>query len=320
MKLSSTLFLTFFLTGLSVYYFTGAPGNPEANPELNPLRILTLKEGDSFSFLQIQNLQAHETVTLKRIGPDWKLISPVTYPAENFLVEGMTAALTLSRRVRRLAIRGNRLNGLGFDSPTLKLTLATAREPRRRTLLLGGKSPAGAGIYARWEDEKEYFLMPQEVAASFERTVYSLREKRLFHLAWNKIQWVRLARDGKEFYLEKGKVPVEEFSDLIYALQSLYVKEFLDGVPPTQEELGLNPSKTFLEIGKEGAEEKIWIGVAVKEKDAFYLVREKEKLVLLVSEKNLRSLMQIMETLVPEVQHGPSREIAGNSEKNSKSL
>ena len=333
MKIRTTLFLALFLAGLGSYYFFSEKPFREAGAELAPIKILTLGEGDSLSFFHIENQVSKEMISLHRSGKEWMLDYPISYPAEKFIAEGMASALTFSQRLRRLPFKGDE-KGLGFDSPKIKIGIETQKEPKRRTLLLGEASPIGGGVFARWEGEDEYFLISPEIQASFERSVYSLREKKLFRFPWDGLVWIQIKAGEKVFRLQKtggkwswtfpslsGEIPADKVSDLVYSFQSLYVKEFLDGKNPDKKEFGLQAKGSFIAVGGNGGtEERLILGARALGKDALYVLREKENIVLLVSEKNLRSLLQMFEVSFQELKDANQGKTARSPGKDSKGL
>ena len=322
MKVSTTLFLVLLLTGLGVYSLVSEKSLKAGSAELNPIKILTLAEGDFLTRLVIENGVAKETVALKREEKGWMLKTPVSYPAENFLVEGMLSALTFSRRLRRFPGEEKEWQPFGLERPPIRIGIETEKTPGPRYLLLGKESPVGAAVYARWEGEKEYFLIAPEIKAAFERTAYSLRQKKLFRSEWDRLKGVDVKVDGKEFHLEKKEIPVEKVSDLIDSLESLYIKEFLDGRDSRAPEFGFQARNSFIVVRAEtGTEERVLIGAAAEGKDACYAVREKEKIVFLISERNLKSFLENFELLFQELRNvdpRKSREASGKNPKGSR--
>lgn len=333
MKLSTTFFLALLLSGLGLYYFAFEKPNLEAGAGIFSSKVLNLQEGDSLSFLQLEHpISPGQRIGLKRKGSDWVLVAPVYYPAETFLVEGMAQALTFSERERQFSNTDPSAKEFGFDSPSAKIIIKTEKHPNPRTLLLGAESPVGAGVYARWVGEDKVFLVPGQLAASFERTAYSLRKKKLFRLNWDNVTWIFVKTGSKKLRLEKKaglwhwvepalkeEIPLEKVMDLIYSFQSLYIKEFLDGKSPDEKEYGLRAKEIIIAAGDEkGTEEKLILGESAKGKDALYTFREGENLVLLVSEKNLKSLLENFEITFHEMQNGSSRKSTGNKGTDSK--
>ena len=252
MKLSTTLVLAFLLSALGAYYYWGEKPSSRTGP-WEPTRILTFEEGDAVTRLHLINRSAHENFSLLRTDSSWQIESPVIYPAEDFLAEGMVQALTFSHRLRRFPWEaGGKDEEFGFKPAEIEIGIQTKKQPAERSLLIGKDSPAGMGVFARWEGEKEYFLMPHEMKAALDRSLYSLRQKKLFRVKWDDITWIHAKVEGQEFHIQKSgdawrwvvpasskEILVEKVSELIYAFQSLYVKEFLDGAPAGKKEFGL---------------------------------------------------------------------------------
>ncbi len=329
MKITSTLFLAAVLSGLSIYYFFLAQPSKDIGTDPNPAEILSLSGQDAVSWLEIQNELSKEKVALRREGKEWHVEFPVAYPAEEFLVEGMLKTLSLGRRLRRIPFDRRDGKELGFDPPEMRIGVETEKGAGRRVLLIGADSPVKGRAYAHWEGESEYFLVPSEVKAALGISLYSLREKKLFYLRGSKLDWIHVKAGGNEFRIKKEnekwywevpqlafEIPLEKISDLIYAFEFLYVKEFLDGKNPDQKEFELSKKDSFLALGpKEGAGQKVILGGRAKGKDAFYAVRENEKLVILISEGNLKALLETFEVVYQELQDGDPGKSEGASGK-----
>lgn len=279
--------------------------------ELSPVEILMLAPGDRVTRLEVENMKTKEKVILRREEAGWFLESPVNYPAEDLLVRGMVAAVTHAHRLRRFPFHRTLPKELGLNPPQIRIAIETQKEPRRQVLLLGAGSPIGGMGYARWEREKEYFLTPPEFKAVFERTAYSLRRKKLFRVPWDEVTRMEYRTPKKLYRLEKNgrvwrgflgeeakEIPLEKVDHLIYAFQSLYVKDFLDGKDPANHELGLVKGRSDFRLeGKGGLLEKLTVGSQAKGRDALYALREKENLVLEVAQPNLTALEAQWETL-----------------------
>jgi hypothetical protein len=333
MKTTTTLFLALVLSGLSVYYFLLGRPSQDLGTDRNPLKIISLAADDSVTWFEIQNTASQEKVALRREGREWRIELPVAYPAEEFLVEGMIKALAQGYRLRRIPFRLKDAKLLGFDPPRLKMVLETEKVAGRRILLLGADSPVRGRTYARWEGESEYFLISSEVRAALEMSVYSLREKKLFLNRGTKLDSIHLKTAGKEFRIEKeketwrwalpepaGEIPLEKVSDLIYAFESLHVKEFLDGSNPEQEEFGLRKKSFFVTVGSGGEPaQTVVLGERAKGKDALYAIRENEHLVVLVAEANLKSLLETFEVVYQEQKHGDAGEFEASRGTNPES-
>ncbi len=327
MKLSTTVILAFLLSTLGAYYFWGDKSIRPRADEWAPIRILTFEEGDAVTHLHLTNRSARENFSLLRTESSWQIESPVHSPAEDFLAEGMVQALTFSRRLRRFAWEADgKDEEFGFRPAEIEVGIQTKKQPAERKLLIGKDSPAGMGVFARWEGEKEYFLMPREMKAALDRSLYSLRQKKLFRVKWDDVTWIHAKVEGQEFHIQKSgeawrwvvpasskEIPVEKVSELIYAFQSLYVKEFLDGAPAGKKEFGLEASRNFLEVAGRGKTERLELGASAKGKDSVYALRKGENLVLLVSGQNLKTLLETFEVTFHETGNaGPGKSENGS--------
>lgn len=317
MKITTTVFLACLLCGLGIYY--AAWERPSAHPtsELGPARVLTFEEKDAIVRLHILNRGNQEKFSLAKKSSGWKIESPVFAPAEDFLVEGMIRVLTFSPRLRRFVWKSREgEKGFGFDAPRIELGIETKNSTLPRTLVVGKPSPMGVGVFAQWKGEKEYFLIPHEAKAALDKSLHALRQKKIFRANWDKIHGLQVRAAGKYFRLEKTgekwrfaipkitqEIPVVKVSELIYAFQSLYVKEFLDGAKPGDPKYGLEKPVAFLAAGEGDEIEKLILGAQVPGKDALYARRENENLVLLVSEKNLTALLEIFQVTFHEIEN-----------------
>ncbi len=326
MKITTTLFLAVFLSGLGIYYVLWETPHPS---ELGPSRVLVFEEGDSIHRLHVTRRSPQEKFSLVRLDAGWQIESPISFPAEDFLVEGMIRVLSFSPRLRRFSVKGEE-NGrdFGFGNPEIELGIET-KNSKKRTLMIGKDSPTGTGVYAQWQGEKEYFLIPHEVKASLDRSLYSLRQKKIFRAHWDKINWIQIHAENKHFRLEKTgehwhwtlpkitqEIPVEKVSELIYAFQSLYVKEFLDQAKPGDPEYDLQKTGAFLAVGEKGKTEKLMVGAEALGKDAVYARRENENLVLLVSEQNLKTLLESFDVTFHETENVHSSQPKKSTGKN----
>ena len=334
MKISTTLALAVLLSGLSLYYFVWEKPSHRAPSELGPSRILPLAEGDWVTRFELFNRKSGERISLVRSDSGWKIESPVSYAAEDFLAEGVVRALTFSQRIHRYPLESQQEEGdFGFRAPEIEVTVEAKKSPKQRTLVVGKESPVGTGVFVRWQDEREYFLISKEIKASLERSLYSLRQKKLFRLRSEEVTWMVAKEGERQFRVEKKgshwhwvipsvkrEIPVEKVSELLYAFQSLYVKEFLDRAKTTERDLGLQSSNFFLAMGGPAKSEKLILGARVKGKEAVYAYRVNENLVLRVSEENLRSLFQAFTVTFQEIQDVDSKKSGGGSGKNPKGV
>ena len=318
MKTSVTLTFTgLFIAVTALYFYYGNPlpeSEAPAISEKGSLKLLDL-EKDAITFIQIQKPATKETVTFEKSGEDWMLKFPVTYLADKLMVEGLSAALRVSNKARRL-VREKGWEEYGLLQPHLKIGIQAKGLTKRKYLLLGDLSPVSAMIFARWEDEEDYFLLDGRFKESFDRTLYSLREKRLARLPLNNLQKIHVRNfpgpsgepaENFELAQEKGKwywtEPVarigkpaakEVVYEILIALRELYVKEFLDGQPVRETEQGLSVGGASIQIWDNNQKTSVVrLGNEVPGHDAYYGLIEGEKVALEIARGNVQKFFKL---------------------------
>jgi hypothetical protein len=315
MKTSVTLtFTALFIAVGAIYLYYGSPlpkSDTPAVPEKGSLKLLDL-EKDAITLIQIQKPGSKETVTIEKVGEDWMLKYPVNYLADKMMVEGLSAALRVSNKARRL-VREKGWEEYGLLKPDLKIGIEAKGLAKRKYLLLGDPSPVAAMIFARWEDEADYFLLDARFRESFDRSIYSLREKKLVRLSLNDLQKIRartfkgnyelsfenktwvwtepVARIGKE-------VPREQMYEVLLSLRDLYAKEFLDGHPVNETERGFSMTGPFVQVwDKNEKTSVVRIGNEVTEHDAYYGMIEGETIALEIARGNIQKFFSFFDAI-----------------------
>ena len=140
MRFSVTITVTIlFLTVAGVYFYL-IPSQDRPGPvsdEAIPMRLLPQSEEGPIVLIEIQNLRKRENVILKRETQGWALAYPVSYPADDLIVEGLVTALRLSNKTKRMKPEKN-WEEYGLARPDLKVGVEIERGQERRTLHVGG--------------------------------------------------------------------------------------------------------------------------------------------------------------------------------------
>ena len=315
MKFSVTATFTALFLVVSGFYIylkpVDKPGEGELPVSQEPQRVLKLEENDQLNWIQIQNRDRNETITLIRKDDVWEFKFPVSYAADANMVQGLVMALKLSTQSRRLVPKSN-WDEYGLQNPELKVGVE-ANSGERRYLYFGDKSPVGDTIFARWEGEESYFLVKKELKKSFERTVYSLRQKQVFSILSTEISKIRIRtpeqdyeiirRKGQWFWLEPIPIlgePLEkaQLDEVLNRVTRLNIKEFLDEEKRDEIDLGFSFASSFIKVwGKKKRAETLNIGKAVPTRDSFYGKKENKDAYFFVARGPIRNLFQTMETI-----------------------
>ncbi len=312
MKLARTvIFILVFAFAAGVYLFqvrlakqtlTNVPD------EVN--RDVTISQKDVIDRMTLRDNVRKTQIGLRKAEGSWNLDVPVPYPAESRIVEGLAAAARMASRQPRLRAEKEWAE-YGLARPDMEITfgLPGAKEV---VLLIGMQAPVGKAVYARWTEERGYFLLPSEVKSAFQQSVYGLREKRIFRASpdtFRKIfvemgehsyQW---KKDGEDWYWFEPvsrfgqKVPLARVNAVVAVLQNLYVKEFQDNNKRSRAELGFFMIHDRIRVESAGMTESFHFGNEVPERDAYYGFREGESTVFLVDRGKVIELFELMKNI-----------------------
>ena len=314
MKSSVTVvFVGLFALVAGVYFYLQpyqAPRLDKLDPA--PMKLLSLEQDDAITWIQIQNKNEKETITLKLEGDLWFIKYPIEYPANELMAEGLVAALSLSKKARRL-VREKGWEEYGLKDPAMKIGVETKQSGKKRYLDFGDPSQVGSFVFARWEDEEEYFLLDAQLKNAFNRSVYSLRLKRVFRFPFKDVVKIRFrtnkdeyeisAYDEKWFWMEPipilGEVLDKEDRDKILSqLIDLNVKDFLDKEKRTAPEMGFSILSPTIKLWKkEGEPEVLQLGDAIATRDSYYGMREGESVFFLISKENVDLLFKSVDEI-----------------------
>lgn len=326
MKFSVTLvFTVLFAAVLAAYLYLEAEREPPARGGTREVseKLLPLEEDDEVTRIDIDDEESHEKIVLEKEGDRWRITEPISYPAEALIIDGLVGALKVSFKARRLAPEKD-WDEYGLENPRFRIGIETRSKRLKRVLLFGDASPLGRFVYARWAGEQEYFLLDENLKLSFDRTLYSLREKRIFRTPLKDLEKMKIktAKNEYEFVKQEGgwvwtePIPLlgaeisKKYEDeLLTQIRDLYIKEFLDGETRTDAELGLTSGANYVAVWGAGAPnpEILLLGKAEEVKDGFYARRKDEPISFLISRRNIRRLLQTVEAVATESLTGKSR-------------
>jgi hypothetical protein len=319
MKFSTTLvFSLLFLVVVGFYIFLTPPAPP---PKSTPTPALPMQSSsalidpsDSVIWLQIQNVEKGETITLVPQGNSWMLKSPISYPATAGAVEEMIRILAAEKKVRELTPEKD-WGEYGLSKSSIQIGLQTKNVPRKRYLYLGGLSPVADLIFARWEGGESYFLLNADLKRMFDRSIYSLREKRIFRTPFSHLSKIEFQAGSFRYVLFHRKkqwiwlkpdsirgIGVDESSmnGLLGQMRNLFIKDFLDS-GTEKNDFGFFESNHVVKVwGFAKEKEILHIGQEAPARDAFYARRGGEEIFILVDRSHMRALFENIQTISQE--------------------
>ncbi|MBI4394813.1 MAG: DUF4340 domain-containing protein [Candidatus Omnitrophica bacterium] len=312
-----TLFFLLILIFLTSFYWFKIRGRHPAesnysfSTEAAKSRILSLDPNESVRQITIRDTAKETELSFSKSDDQaWRLTKPVDYPAESVIVDGFIGLLKFSPRIRSLSFDPSQSNEFGFDQPELAICMVTNLKSEERCLLIGSKAAVIEGAYAKWRHESKYFLVDPNFLAAFDKTLYTVRKKKIFYLLEKDIRSIQfhapkaefeITRSGKDWMLEKPKKAMlgkDAVNTLLVSLENLFVKEFLDTTRMENRKLGLNPGeRIFRVVFQDHSEQTLIQGKEASGRDAFYALAEDGKTVVLISSGKLNQIEDLFRKL-----------------------
>lgn len=310
MKLGRTiLFMLLFavVTGIALYQMRVEKLLQTISPdEVN--RNVFLSDQDTVGRIEILD-RVHKTETvLNKENGQWFLESPVRYSADSRIAEGI--AITAKMASRQPRLRGEKeWEEYGLARPDMEIRIDVPKK-KVETLFIGSPTPFGNAVFARWDSERGYLLLPGEMKEVFGQSVYSLREKRVFRTPPEEIRMIYVEmgaqsyqwkKDGGQWYWMEPlakfgqKISPKNMRRVLTGLQNLYVKKFLDDNKSSRAELGFFIIHDRIKIEPDfGRPEVFHFGNEVPLESAYYGFRENEDTVFLIDRGKVIALIDLL--------------------------
>ncbi len=314
MKLERTLLFIFLfavVTWIAVYQ-TGLEKQLQLISPDEVNRNVLFNDRDAIGRIEILD-RVHKTETvLNKAGEQWVLESPIRYPADTRIVEGVAATVRMASRQPRL--RGEKeWDEYGLAQPAMEIRVDVPKK-KAETLYIGSQAPFGSAVFARWDSERGYMLLPLEMKEVFSQSVYNFREKRVFRMPAGEIKMVyaemgtrsyQWRKDGGQWYWMEPlarfgeKISARDMNRVLAGLQGLYVKKFLDDTKKSKAELGFFIIHDRIKIEREFATrpEIFHFGNEVPLENAYYGFWEGEGTVFLIDRGKVIALIDLLDKI-----------------------
>lgn len=273
--LRSTIALAVVLAGLGAYiYFVTwkMPEGADANAKKLE-KVFAGFEADKLDEIKVTSA-AGDATTLKKEGGAWQVVQPITAKAEESEVSGITSALGQIEVTRVIDENPTNLNDYGLSNPRIEIDFKGPGDKEYRKLFVGDKSPTGADLFAKRNDEKKVFLIPGFQETSLNRTTFDLREKAVLKFDREKVdgldvtagsKTLAVAKDGGDWKITK---PVQTRADfgsvegLVGRLQSVQMKSMVteNAAPADLKKYGLDKPEATVNLNAGSARATLLIG------------------------------------------------------------
>ncbi len=282
MKYRATiLYLVAALILAGIYFYDVHKEKKEDEAQITAKGLLDISSDQLDEIILTRGTQ---TIRLQKgTEPDkrkWKITDPVHAPADRLEIEDLKTRLVNMKYDRIIAEDAADLTRFGLEQPVFSINYKAGAKSGK--LSFGSKTPLEDGHYVRKGDEKKIYLVAWADKNVPDKTLFELRDKRLFSLPGEKIkrliivsqkvsltlikkegQW--LLEDDQDFKIDGKRVEsiLRKFS---WAEASSFEKETADDLSP----FGLDRPRAVIILSDGEKSEEIQFGDPSKKNNKIY--------------------------------------------------
>jgi hypothetical protein len=281
----STIALVVLLAGLGAYFYFVTSKLPEggADAAKKQEKVFTGLDATKIEEIKVTSA-AGDATTLKKDGSGWQIVQPLTAKADESEATSITSALAAAEISRVIDENPSNLNEYGLSNPRIAIDFKAAGDKDYRRLLIGEKTPTGANIYAKRNDEKKVFAIPAFQETSLNRTTFDLRDKVLLKFDREKVDAIDVTAAGKTLAIAKGTgdwriaKPIQTSADfgsvegLIGRLQSAQMKSMVadEASPADLKKYGLDKPEATVNLNAGSSRATLLIGAKAPDGTTVY--------------------------------------------------
>jgi hypothetical protein len=271
--LRSTIALLAVLIGLGayIYFVTGKKSGEDTGPKKE--KVFATVEPDKIEELKIKS-ESGDITSLKKVSGTWQIVAPVSAPAAESEIIGLTSALGQMEIVRVIDENPTDLKDYGLANPRIEVEFKSGEGKPSGRILVGDKTPTGASLYAKRNDEKRVFLIADFQDSSLNKSTFNLRDKTLIKIARDKVDGVEVdvsgkpiqfAKDGSDWKITKPIAARADFSSvegLVGKIETAQMKSIVteQASPADLKTYGLDKPDATITINEGSARAVVEVG------------------------------------------------------------
>src|SRR5687767_21343 len=200
-RTGSTLILSVIALGLGGYLYFVESDRPVADENAKP-KVFTY---DSAKINQVQIKSSAGEVTALRKGADdtWTIVQPVEARADRNSISDVVTNLANLEESRVVDENAADLKAYGLAEPRIDVTFHVDGEKEPKRILLGEKTPANSGIYAKLPASNRVFLVGTAIETAADKSTFDFRDKSALAFDQSKVTSLELASGAQTIRLEK---------------------------------------------------------------------------------------------------------------------
>ncbi len=274
--LKTTIALVVVLGGLFAYIYFVTWKQPEGGSSASATKqekVFAGLQTDKIDEIRVHSESGDSTV-LKKDKDGWKITEPIATSAQDSEASGIANALSQLEVARVIDENPANLVDYGLGAPRVEIQFKAAGDKDFKKLLIGQKTPTGANLFAKKNDEKRVFTIASFQDQTFNRSTFDLRDKTALKFDRDKVDHVDVSADNKALELAKAGgdwtlvKPMQAPADtaaaegLIGKLQSAQMKSIVtDNVAPADlKKYGLDKPTASVTISLGSAKASLLLG------------------------------------------------------------
>jgi Domain of unknown function (DUF4340) len=178
-KLWRTLLFAVVAVGLGAYIWLVE--KPRMDAEARPDKLVQV-EPDRVARVRLAYPDS-PAITLERRDKKWRIVDPLEVAADDTAVDRLVQQLADAKAERRIATKDAEslaTYGLEGDGKRAKVTIGLDDGTELPSIIIGDTTPVGYDAFARVDGHDEIIVIPLIVHTGVKKTVFDLRDKKLF--------------------------------------------------------------------------------------------------------------------------------------------
>jgi hypothetical protein len=186
----STGLLALVLVGLAGYiYFVDSKREPAGSTTKE--KLFASARTEDVEELQVKNADG-EASHLQKVDGKWQLVDPVKAAADEGEASSIASSVTSLEIQRVVDENAGDLKQYGLEPARLEVGFKAKGDKEFHRVLIGEKTPTGSDLYARAADSKRVFLLSSYLDSTFNKSTFSLRDRRILVFDQNAVDGLEL--------------------------------------------------------------------------------------------------------------------------------
>ncbi|HET9468562.1 MAG TPA: DUF4340 domain-containing protein [Vicinamibacterales bacterium] len=144
-----------------------------------------------------------DVTSLRKIKDTWTIVKPAEAPADRNTMSDIATSLANLEEQRVVDENASDLKAYGLAEPRVDVTFHVEGEKEPKRILLGDKTPATSGVYAKLPATSRVFLIDQALETAVDKSTFDFRDKTAIPFDQTKVTSLELASAAQTIRLEK---------------------------------------------------------------------------------------------------------------------